>query len=85
VEVGPDSIDIKPSPFSGKKVVLTKTRDKDVISFIEKSGGIIEDNMKKDVFMLIVKAAGDKSSKVDYAEKNGIPVVSVDEFKAKYL
>lgn len=73
------------NPFYGKKVVLTKTRDKDIISFIEKSGGSIEDSMKKEVFMLIVKTAGDKSSKVDYAIKNGIPILSVDEFKAKYL
>jgi hypothetical protein len=56
-----------------------------VISFIETSGGIIEDSMKKDVFMLIVKTTGDKSTKTEYAEKNGIPILSVDEFKVKYL
>jgi len=71
-------------PFFGKKIVMTKTRDKDIIGFIEKMGGILEDGMKKDTFLLIVKSAGDTSSKTEYAVKNGIDILSVDEFKEKY-
>jgi NAD-dependent DNA ligase len=71
-------------PFFGKKIVMTKTRDKDIIGFIEKMGGVLEDGMKKDTFLLIVKTAGDTSSKTEYAKKNGIDILSVDEFKEKY-
>jgi NAD-dependent DNA ligase len=71
-------------PFFGKKIVMTKTRDKDIISFILEKGGILEDGMKKDTFLLIVKTAGDTSSKTEYAKKNGIDILSVDEFKEKY-
>jgi NAD-dependent DNA ligase len=72
-------------PFFGKKIVMTKTRDKDIIGFILEKGGVIEDSMKKDTFLLIVKSAGDTSSKTEYAKKNGIEILSVDEFKEKYL
>jgi NAD-dependent DNA ligase len=72
-------------PFFGKKIVMTKTRDKDIIGFILEKGGIFEDGMKKDTFLLIVKSAGDTSSKTEYAKKNGIDILSVDEFKEKYL
>ena len=72
-------------PFFGKKIVMTKTRDKDIIGYILEKGGVIEDSMKKDIFLLIVKSAGDTSSKTEYAKKNGIEILSVDEFKEKYL
>jgi len=72
-------------PFFGKKFVMTKTRDKDIIGFISEKGGILEDSMKKDTFILIVKSTGDTSSKTEYAKKNGITILSVDEFKEKYL
>jgi NAD-dependent DNA ligase len=72
-------------PFFQKKIVMTKTRDKDVISFIERMGGILEENIKKDTILLIVKSKEDTSSKTEYAKKNGIPILSVDEFKATYL
>ena len=48
-------------------------------------GGILEDNIKKDTILLIVKSKEDTSSKTEYAKKNGIPILSVDEFKATYL
>ena len=72
-------------PFFGKKIVMTKTRDKEIIGFILEKGGIMEDSMKKDTFLLIVKSTGDTSSKTEYAKKNGIDILSVDEFKEKYL
>jgi len=75
----------KSHPFFGKKIVMTKTRDKDIIGFILEKGGVIEDSMKKDIFLLIVKSVGDTSSKTEYAKKNGIEILSVDEFNEKYL
>jgi len=72
------------SPFYKKKVIMTKTRDKAIIDHIEKNGGILEDNIKKDTFLLIVKSYEDTSSKTEYAKKHGIPILSVEDFKTKY-
>jgi NAD-dependent DNA ligase len=73
------------SVFYKKKVIMTKTRDKAIISHIEKNGGILEDNIKKDTFLLVVKSYEDTSSKTEYAKKHGIPILSVEDFKTKYL
>jgi NAD-dependent DNA ligase len=72
-------------PLSGKKIVMTKIRDKEIISFINAHGLLLEDSMKKDIFVLIVKTKEDVSNKTVFAEKNGIPIMTVDEFKAKYM
>lgn len=72
-------------PLFGKKIVMTKVRDKEIIDFMGKNGLIMEDSMKKDVFVLIVKEKEDKSNKIEFAEKNKIPIMTVDEFKTKYM
>jgi NAD-dependent DNA ligase len=79
----PDITD-KSSPLYGKKVVMTKTRDKEVIEYLKKVGATLEDNMKKDVFLLIVKSHEDESNKTKFAKENGIPIMTPEEFKAKY-
>ena len=73
------------SVFYKKKVIMTKTRDKAIIGHIEKNGGILEENIKKDTFLLVVKSYEDTSSKTEYAKKHGIPILSVEDFKTKYL
>jgi len=83
--IGPTSQqDIRDSPFYKKKVIMTKTRDKAIIDFIQKNGGTLEENIKKDTFLLIVKSYEDTSSKTEYAKKHGIPLLSVEDFKTKY-
>ena len=63
---------------------LKSNRSKAIIDFIEKNGGILEENIKKDTFLLIVKSYEDTSSKTEYAKKHGIPILSVEDFKTKY-
>jgi hypothetical protein len=41
--------------------------------------------MKKDIFVLIVKSKEVASNKTIFAEKNGIPIMTVDEFKLAYM
>jgi NAD-dependent DNA ligase len=72
-------------PFTGKKIVMTKVRDKDIISFVTNQGGSLEDTMKKDIFTLIVKTKEDSSNKTEYARANNIPIMTVEEFKAEYM
>ena len=72
-------------PMYGKKIVMTKVRDAQVIEFITKNGGTLEDIVKSDTFALIVKSKEDVSNKMKEAEKKGVPVMTLEEFKAKYM
>ena len=72
-------------PLYGKKIVMTKIRDKEIIDRLPGLGAKLEDSMKKDVFALVVKSHADVSNKVDFAKKNGIPVFTPEEFKARFL
>jgi hypothetical protein len=52
---------------------------------VTNQGGSFEDSMKKDVMVLIVKSKEDVSNKTEYATKNGIPIMTVEEFKKEYM
>jgi len=75
----------KSSPLYGKKVVMTKTRDKEVIEFLSSVGAVLEESMKKDVFILIVKSYEDESNKTKFAKENGITVMTPKDFKTTYI
>lgn len=72
-------------PLYGKKIVMTKVRDAQVIDTITKHGGILEDNVKSDTFILIVKSKEDISNKTKDAEKKGVAIMTLNEFKEKYI
>ncbi len=69
----------------GRKIVMSKTRDKDVIEALEKAGATLTETMTKDVFTLVVKTKDDVSNKTKYASENNIPIMTADEFKAMYI
>jgi len=75
------SVPLAKGPLTGKKIVMTKVRDKEIQTFMTSQGAILEDSMKKDTFVLIVKSKEDVSNKTEYAVKNGIPIMTVEEFK----
>jgi hypothetical protein len=72
-------------PLYGKKIVMTKVRDKEIIDRLGALGAKLEDAMKKDVFALVVRSHADVSNKVDFAKKNGIAIFTPEEFKARFL
>ena len=82
-------VPVKPSvvtgPLSGKKIVMTKIRDKDIIEYLKTVGGSLEDNIKKDTFALVVKSHDDVSNKTKFAQENNIPIMTAQEFKDKYM
>ena len=45
----------------------------------------LEDKIKKDTFVLIVKSHDDVSAKTKYAEEHGIPILEPIEFKAQFM
>jgi NAD-dependent DNA ligase len=73
------------NPLYGKTIVMTKVRDKSIIDHLAKVGAKLGDSMKKDTFVLIVKSHDDKSNKTEYAVKNGIPIMTPEEFVKKYM
>lgn len=88
--VSPKNVDVATNvdvthPLYQKKIVMTKIRDKEIIEALAKYGATLEDTMKKDVFVLVVKSKDDMSSKMDFAKKNGIPIMTPEEFKATYM
>ena len=73
------------NPLFGKKIVMTKVRDKEIIEYLTKVGAILEDNIKKDTFALIVKTHDDVSNKTKYATEHNIPIMMPSEFREKYM
>jgi len=73
------------SPLYGKKIVMTKIRDKEIIEWLKTVGATLEDSMKKDVFVLIVKSHDDESNKTKFAKEHNISIMTPDEFKGKYM
>jgi NAD-dependent DNA ligase len=72
-------------PLYQKKIVMTKVRDKEIIDHMVKVGASLEDNIKKDTFVLIVKTHDDVSNKTKYATENNIPIMTPQEFRDKYM
>jgi NAD-dependent DNA ligase len=72
-------------PLYGKQIVMTKVRDQPIIDALAKYGATLEDSIKTTTFALIVKSKEDVSNKTKDAEKKGVPIMTPEEFKAKYL
>ena len=64
---------------------MTKVRDSEIIEHLKKHGGELRDGVKKDTFLLRVKSKEDVSNKTKKAEELKIPIMTPDEFKAKYM
>jgi NAD-dependent DNA ligase len=60
---------------SGKIIVLTGFRDKNFIEYIEKNGGKIGSAVTKKTDFVIAKDSNESSSKIDEANRLGIPII----------
>ena len=72
-------------PLYGKKIVMTKVRDKEIIEKMGKVGATLEDSVNKNTFAVIVKSKEDESNKTKKAKELGIPIYTPDEFKLQYM
>jgi NAD-dependent DNA ligase len=72
------------SPLYKKTVVLTGTRDKEVLNILKKNGAIQGSSVSKNTFMVVAKSADDDTGKAEEARKLGITIVSVDQFIKLY-
>jgi DNA ligase (NAD+) len=73
------------NPLYKKTVVLTGTRDKQVIEMLKSSGAIQGASVSKNTFLVVAKSADDDTGKAEDARKLGIPILSVEQFVSKYL
>ena len=72
-------------PLYDKHIVMTKVRDKAIISNLERIGAHLDNTMGKKTHILITKSHEDVSNKTKYANTNNIPIMTPDEFTAKYF
>jgi DNA ligase (NAD+) len=68
-----------------KHIVMTKVRDKTIIEGLSKVGGILDDSIGKNTFVLVVKSKDDNSNKTKYATDHNIPIMTPEEFIKQYL
>jgi len=68
-----------------KHIVMTKVRDKTIIEGLSKVGGVLDDSIGKNTFVLVVKSKDDVSNKTKYATEHNIPIMTPEEFITKYL
>jgi DNA ligase (NAD+) len=67
-----------------KTVVLTGTRDKQVIEILKQVGANQGSSISKNTHLVVAKTKEDDTGKAEEARKLGIPIISVDEFISKY-
>ena len=72
------------SPLYKKTIVLTGTRDKQVLDILKKNGATQGSSVSKNTFMVVAKSAEDDTGKAEEARKLGIPIMSVDQFIKLY-
>jgi NAD-dependent DNA ligase len=73
------------NPLFGKKIVMTKVRDKEIIEKLGQLGATLEDSVNKTTFALIVKSKEDESNKTRKAKDLGIPIYMPEEFKSAFF
>ena len=71
--------------LQGQSIVLTGFRDKTLESQIEKEGGSNSSSVTSKTTILVAKDPSAGGTKIDKANKLGIQVLSLDQFKKKYL
>jgi NAD-dependent DNA ligase len=75
----------KEHPLFGKTVVLTGTRDKNIIDLLKKVGANQGSSVSKSTFLVVAKNKDDDTGKAEEARKLNVPLMSVEEFIKTYL
>jgi DNA ligase (NAD+) len=73
------------NPLFGKTIVLTGTRDKNIIEFLKNMGVNQGSTVSKNTFLVIAKHKDEDTGKAEEARKLNIPIMSVEEFIQTYI
>lgn len=72
-------------PLFGKTIVMTGFRDVDMQEALKGVGAKLVASVSKNTFVVLVKDLSEDTGKAGDARKNGIPLMTPDAFKKKYL
>ena len=72
------------NPLYGKTIVMTGFRDDDLEKKLKQMGAKISSNVSKNKTMVVAKDKNDETSKILEANKLGIQVLSLEEFKSQF-
>ena len=72
-------------PLFGKTIVMTGFRDVQIQETIKQVGCKLGASVSKTTFVVLVKDKEEDTGKANDARKNGIPLMTPQEFKKKYL
>jgi len=72
-------------PLYKKNIVLTGTRDKQIINYLKEVGAILGSNVSSNTIFVVAKTVDDDTSKADDARKMNIPIISVLNFISSYV
>jgi len=76
---------IEDHPLSGKTIVITGFRDKQLDDILKGFGAKLGSSVSKNTFLVIVKNKDEDTGKASEAKKMEIPIFTYEEFKNKYL
>jgi hypothetical protein len=72
-------------PLFEKTIVLTGTRDKNIIEFLKNTGVKQGSTVNKNTFLVVAKNKDEDTGKAEEARKLNIPIMSVDQFIQTYI
>jgi NAD-dependent DNA ligase len=68
-----------------KNVVLTGTRDKQVIDFLKSVGANQTSSVSQNTYLVITKNEDEDTEKAEQARKLNVPIITIEEFTKKYI
>lgn len=78
------SVDVE-SPLYKKTIVMTGVRDDIITDFLKTVDAKLGSSVSKNTFVLVAKTKEEDTGKALEAKKMGIPIMTVAEFKDKYI
>ena len=68
-----------------KSIVMTGFRDKELEEKLKTVGAKVSSSVSKNTFVLLTKNKDESTGKIEDAKKNGVPIMTPEEFSQKYL
>ena len=72
-------------PLFGKTIVMTGFRDTNIQDALKNVGAKLGASVSKNTFLVLVKDLSEDTGKAEDAKKNGVPLMTPEVFKEKYL
>ena len=72
-------------PLFGKTIVMTGFRDAVILDALKVVGAKLGSSVSKNTFVVLVKHLDEDTGKAGEAKKLGVPLMTPEEFKEKYL